>query len=54
LRKYKKNDPEILAMTPKKIVKIMKKCRITSFHLGRCVGCISKKVIDWFPHKKNL
>jgi hypothetical protein len=51
---YKKNDPEILAMTPKKIVKIMKKCGIASFHSGECVGCVSKKVIDWFPRKKIL
>jgi hypothetical protein len=49
---YKKNDPEILAMTPKKIVKIMKKCGIASFYLGKCVGCVSKKVINWFPRKK--
>jgi hypothetical protein len=51
---YKKNDPEILATTPKKIEKIMKKCGIASFHSGECVGCVSKKVIDWFPRKKSL
>jgi hypothetical protein len=49
---YKENDPEILATTPKGIVKITKKCGIAFFHSGERVGCVSKKVIDWFPHKK--
>ena len=49
---YKESGPEILATTPKEIVKITKKCGIASFHSGERVGCVSKKVIGWFPHKK--
>ena len=49
---YKESEPEILATTPKKIVKITKKCGIASFHSGERVVCVSKKVISWFPHKK--
>ena len=49
---YKESDPEILTTTPKKIVKITKKCGIASFQSGERVGCVSKKVIGGFPHKK--
>ena len=49
---YKKSDPEILTITPKKIVKITKKCGIASFHSEERVGRVSKKVIGWFPRKK--
>ena len=44
---YKKSDPEIPTTTPKKNRKNHEKA---SFHSG--VGCVSKKVIGWFPRKK--
>jgi hypothetical protein len=37
---YKESVPENLAGTPKKFVKITKKCGIASFHSGERVGCI--------------
>ena len=36
---YKESHPEILATTPKKFVKIMKKYGITSFHMVMCFIC---------------
>jgi len=51
---YKESVPEILASTPKKIVKIRKKCGIASFRSEEHVPRISKNIIESFPHKKNF